>query len=92
MNENLASENEQESLCHIKASLVIWKENKCHEMSVTNICHMSLKDEPMWSSVMSNIACCCKYVSYKLHSIACCCANVYHINWTVLHIAAPAGE
>jgi len=26
MNENLASENEQESLCHIKqTSLVIWK-------------------------------------------------------------------
>jgi len=46
----------------------------------------------MWSSVMSNIACCCEHLSYKLHSIACCCANMYNINWTVLHVAVPAGE
>jgi len=36
---------------------------------------------------MSNIACCCKHESYKVHRIACNCANV---QWTVLRGAMPA--
>jgi len=36
--------------------------------------HDVIQDEPMWSSVMSSIACCCKHLSYNKDRIACCCA------------------
>jgi len=27
--------------------------------------HNVIQDDPMWSSVMSNVACCCKHLSYQ---------------------------
>jgi len=55
----------------------------------------------MWSSVISNIACCCNHLSYYViqdepmwssvrSSIACCCCHVESLRWTISHVVVPA--
>ena len=80
MNENLAMSKSHYVM--LTKSLVIWKENKCHGMSVINICHMSFKmnlcGHLSWATlhIVANI--------YHINkdSIACCCA--FRVNEKVI--------
>jgi len=76
MNENFASENAQESLCH-ELTKLLWSEKR------TRVIRISFTYIKIMMSFKVNL---CGHLSWATSHVV---ANIYHIIRTVLHVAVP---